>query len=81
MKYLLCLSCRRAWIGSVASSCCGERPLDVNPFSADRRAWFQARVRDRVDELLIAQYQSGAAHRRSLAKGARAKGNVWARAV
>ena len=45
--YLYCTTCRRAWLGPTAASCCNARPLIVSPFSSDARVWFRARMSDR----------------------------------
>lgn len=75
MRFLLCLKCRTAWIAPVAASCCGEKPLDCNPWSADGVLWYRSRVRDRLHEIGLTLLDSQQAKRCSLVRGIRAKGN------
>jgi hypothetical protein len=42
--YLICFTCRRAWLGLVAAGCCGADPVIVSPFGDERGVWFRARV-------------------------------------
>mgnify|MGYP001582822501 CR=1 FL=1 len=44
--YLLCLTCRRAWISHAVAACCNTRPLTCSPWSPDARTWFRARLAD-----------------------------------
>jgi hypothetical protein len=52
--YLLCVTCRRAWVADAAWPCdiCGDPdPLDCVPGTYDAVEWFQRRTAHRRDEL------------------------------
>lgn len=74
MKYLLCCICYRAWISPVAASCCGQQPLDCNPWSYDARVWFRARTSGKAPAINSTLRTSNHAKWRSIARASRAKG-------
>lgn len=75
MKFLLCLRCSTTRVAPTAERCCGELELAVNPFSGERRRWYQASTKGREGAIFeAANYRTKAQHWRSLARASRAKG-------
>jgi len=81
MTFALCPRCRRAWTApSHPAPCCGVAPVAVNPFSGERRTWFIASIRGRLDEITeAAHYRTTAAPRESLVPPAAARGRTMGR--
>lgn len=78
--YLLCLTCRRAWFGPVAASCCAASPLVVSPWSDDARVWFRARLADGWRAAAVSargNLASAAELRAALGLGVASRGRQW----
>lgn len=79
IRFLLCNRCRNAWIAPVAASCCGEQPIDCNPWSSDARVWFRARLGNTWRAAQVSEraaYGDRREFRETLARGAMARGRA-----
>lgn len=77
IRFLLCNRCRTAWIAPVAAACCGEEPIDCNPWSADARVWFRARLGNTWRAAQVSERATFGDRREfkeTLARGARTRG-------
>ena len=79
MRYLLCNRCRRAWTAPRAELCCFEIPIECVPNTYDVKVWFRARMAcvgwRGAAAVETANYGEKADFRRSLYRGALARGN------
>ena len=79
MKYLLCTTCHRAWLGIVAAGCCNATPIVCSPWSSDARVWFRARLgtgRRAVEVVEFANYAPRDELRAALWRGVEQRGRA-----
>lgn len=74
-RYLLCPTCRTAWIAPVAASCCGVEPIDCRPGTYDALVWLRHRLTPaRWRAIAAVKNRTTAEHWQSITRRAEAEG-------
>lgn len=90
LRFYLCPGCKSTWTGPPGDdrcSWCDRAAVDCSPWGGDGKAWFHARMEDddgdsgrrKGEAVAEIRYRPERDHRRTLARGIKARGNSSAR--